>query len=330
MREGQQSREVGMFEISRRDLVLGSAGAALVFGLKGPVSFIGAAQAQRAADSLKYKVGDIEVFSLHDGTIERVLNDGFVKNASLDEVKKALTAGGIGPDKFDNPFTMTAIRTGGKVVLFDTGFGGNGPPTVGKLADNMKAAGLDPATVSTVVISHFHPDHISGLWVKETNAQVFPNAEILMPEVEYKFWTDPALVEKLPEAARGNVRRIQSTFPTWKNIKQYADGAEVAPGVRAIATPGHTVGHMSFLVASGGQQLFIQGDVTGIHQLFVRNPGWFSGFDADGPKAEATRRAFFDRVIAEKGMIAGYHFGFPNVGTLSKDGNGYAFAAVKA
>ena len=79
---------------------------------------------------------------------------------------------------------------------------------------------------------------------------------------------------------------------------------------------------MSFLVASGGQQLFIQSDVTGLHHLFVKNPGWHSMFDMDGPKAEATRRAFFDRVIAEKGMIAGYHFGFPNVGTLSKDGNG--------
>ncbi len=319
-----------MFEVSRRDLVLGSTGAALVFGLKGPVSFIGAAHAQRAADSLKYKVGEIEVFSLHEGSIERAVTEGMVKNASLDDVKKALTVAGIGPDKIENPFTVTAIRTGGKVVLFDTGFGGNGPPTVGKLADNMKAAGLDPATVSTVVISHFHPDHISGLWVKETNAQVFPNAEILMPEVEYKFWTDPALVEKLPEAARGNVKRIQSTFPTWKNIKQYSDGAELVPGVRAIATPGHTIGHMSFLVASGRQQLFIQSDVTGIHQLFVKNPGWFSMFDSDGPQAEATRRAFFDRVIAEKGMIAGYHFGFPNVGTLSKDGNGYAFSAVKA
>ena len=319
-----------MFEISRRDLVLGSTGAALVFGLKGPVSFIGAAQAQKAADSLKYKVGDIEVFSLHEGSIERTVTEGMVKNASLDEVKKALTAAGIGPDKIDNPFTVTAIRTGGKVVLFDTGFGGNGPATVGKLADNMKAAGLDPAAVSTVVISHFHGDHISGLWVKETDAQVFPNAEILMPEVEYKFWTDPALVEKLPEANRPIVKRIQATFPTWKNVKQYNDGADIAPGVKAIATPGHTVGHMSFLVASGGQQLYIQSDVTGIHQLFVRNPGWFSGFDADGPKAEATRRAFFDRVIAENGMIAGYHFGFPNVGTLSKDGNGYAFAAVKA
>jgi glyoxylase-like metal-dependent hydrolase (beta-lactamase superfamily II) len=319
-----------MFEISRRDLVLGSTGAALVFGLKGPVSFIGAAQAQRAADCLKYKVGDIEVFSLHDGSVERVVAEGMVKNASVDDVKKALTAAGIGPDKFDNPFTVTAIRTGGKVILFDTGFGNNGPPTVGKLADNMKAAGLDPAAVSTVIISHFHADHISGLWVKETNAQVFPNAEIMMPEVEYKFWTDPTLVEKLPEAARGTVKRIQATFPTWKNIKQYSDGADLAPGVKAIATPGHTVGHMSFLVASGGQQLIVQGDASTLHQLFVRNPGWISSFDADGPKAEATRRALFDRVIADKAMIAGYHFGFPNVGTLSKDGNGYAFAAVKA
>lgn len=319
-----------MFEISRRDLVLGSTGAALVFGLKGPVSFIGAAQAQRAADSLKYKVGDIEVFSLHDGIIERPVTEGMVKNASLDEVKKALTAAGIGPDKIENPFTVTAIRTGGKIILFDTGFGANGPGTVGKMADNMKAAGLDIAAVSTVVISHFHPDHVSGLWVKETSAPVFPNAEILMPEVEFKFATDPALVEKVPEANRPFIKRIQSTFPTWKNVKQYADGADVAPGVKAIATPGHTVGHMSFLVASGGQQLFIQGDVSGIHQLFVKNPGMFSGFDADGPKAEATRRAFYDRVIAEKAMIAGYHFGFPNVGTLTKDGNGYAFAAVKA
>ena len=319
-----------MFEISRRDLVLGSTGAALVFGLKAPVSFIGAAHAQRAADSLKYKVGDIEVFSLHEGSIERVLDANFIKNAALDDVKKALTASGIGPDKFDNPFTVTAIRTGGKVVLVDTGFGGNGPPTVGKLADNMKAAGLDPAAVSTVVISHFHPDHISGLWVKETSEQVFPNAEIMMPEVELKFATDPALVEKVPEANRPFIKRIQATFPTWKNVKQYNDGADVAPGVKAIATPGHTIGHMSFLVASGGQQLFIQSDVTGIYQLFVRNPGMYSGFDADGPKAEATRRAFYDRVIAEKGMIAGYHLGFPNVGTISKDGNGYAFAAVKA
>ena len=114
-------------------------------------------------------------------------------------------------------------------MLFDTGFGANGAPTVGKLAENMKAAGLDPTKVDTVVISHFHGDHISGLWAKETSEQIYPNAQILMPEVEYKFWTDPALVEKLPEGNRPIVRRMQSTFPTWKNVSQFNDGAEVAP-----------------------------------------------------------------------------------------------------
>ena len=319
-----------MFEISRRDLVLGSTGAALVFGLKGPVSFIGAAQAQRAADSLKYKVGEIEVFSLHEGSIERDVTEGYGQECRARRRQEGADRKRHRSRQDRQPFTVTAIRTGGKVVLFDTGFGGNGPATVGKLADNMKAAGLDPATVSTVVISHFHGDHISGLWVKETNAQVFPNAEILMPEVEYKFWTDPALVEKLPEANRRSSSVSRRPSRPGRTSSNIVTAPTSRPACKAIATPGHTVGHMSFLVASGGQQLFIQSDVTGIHQLFVRNPGWFSSFDADGPKAEATRRAFFDRVIAEKGMIAGYHFGFPNVGTLSKDGNSYAFAAVKA
>ncbi len=319
-----------MFSVSRRDLILGSTGAALVFGVKGPVAFIGAAEAQRAAESLKYQVGDIEVFSLHEGAVERAVDAGLVKNVALDDVKGALTKAGIGPDKFLNPYTITAIRSGGKVTLFDTGFGQNGPPTTGKLAGHMKAQGLDPATVSTVVISHFHQDHITGLWAKDTSACMFPDAEILMPEVEYKFWTDAALVGKVPDGLKPLVNRIQSTFPTWKNIKQYADGAELVPGVRAISTPGHTAGHTSFLVSSGGQQLFVQSDVTGIHQLFLVNPGWFSMFDSNGPQAEETRRKFFDRVIAEKGIIAGYHFGFPNVGTLTKDGAGLTFTAVKA
>ncbi|HRD74642.1 MAG TPA: MBL fold metallo-hydrolase [Hyphomicrobiaceae bacterium] len=319
-----------MLELSRRDLIVSGAAATAMFGLKGPVAFIDAAHAQRAADSFKYKVGDIEVFSLHEGQVERTLDAGFVRNTALDDVKKALTAASVGPDKFPNYFTVTGARIDGKLVLFDVGFGGNGQLTVGRMAENMKAAGLDPTTVSTVVISHFHGDHISGLWTKETNAPVFPNAEIMMPETEYKHWTNPALVEKVPEAQRNFVRRIQSTFPTWKNIKLFADNADVLPGVKAIPTHGHTPGHTAFLVSSGSQQLFIQGDVSGMHQLFVRNPGFHSMFDADGPKAEATRRAFYDRVIAEKGMIAGYHFGFPNVGTLAKDGNGYAFTAVKA
>jgi glyoxylase-like metal-dependent hydrolase (beta-lactamase superfamily II) len=318
-----------MYEVSRRDLILGAAGAGLMLGLDKPVAFIGAAQAQRAADSLKYMVGDIEVFAVHDGAVERKIDANFVKNASLDQVVAALKAGGLG-ETFQNTYTMTALRTGGKLVLIDTGFGANGPPTCGKLADNMKAAGLDPAKVDTVIISHFHGDHINGLWVKETSAPIFPNAEILMPETEARFWLDPERVEKVPEAQKGIVRRMQSTFPSWKNVKMFQDGAEVAKGVRAVLTPGHTVGHMSFQVSSGSQQLFVIGDAITVPTLFARNPDWHVMFDMDGAKAAETRRNLMDRIVAEKATIAGYHFGFPNVGKIAKDGNGYAFTAVKA
>jgi glyoxylase-like metal-dependent hydrolase (beta-lactamase superfamily II) len=315
-----------MQSISRRGFVISATAAAAAFGLDGPLEFLTPAFAQKADKGfVKFKVGDVEVIQMYDGVWEKAHDPGFVKNASLDDVKAALKAGGLTDAHVPITFTVTAIRTKGKLVLFDSGTGAQLAPTAGLITKNevWKAAGIDPAKVDTIIITHFHGDHITGLMAKDTNAPIFPNATIYVPAAEYKFWTDPSVTA-------GAAKRIQAVFPTWKNIKQYGDGAEVAPGVKAIATPGHTVGHMSFLVASGGQQLFIQSDVTGIHQLFVKNPGWFSMFDADGPKAEATRRAFFDRVIAEKGMIAGYHFGFPNVGTLSKDGNGYAFAAVKA
>lgn len=319
-----------MFEVSRRDLVLSSLGAGLAFGLNGPVSFIGAAHAQRAADSLKYKVGDIEVFSLHDGNTERVIDAAYVKNATLEDVKGALSKAGMNPDKIANPFTPTAARVGGRVILFDTGFGNNAAPTVGKLHENMKAAGLDPAAVSVVVISHFHPDHVLGLLTKDTNQPVYPNAEIVVPEADFKHYMDPALVDKAPEAQRPFLNRIQATIGKWQNVKQIKDGADIAPGIKAIATPGHTVGHMAFQIASGGQQLFIQGDVAGIPAIFVKNPTWASMFDADGPKAAETRKALYERIVAEKAMVAGYHFYFPNVGTLAKDGNGFAFTPVQA
>lgn len=321
-----------MTHVSRRNFVLGAAGASAVFGLGKPVEFIGFANAQQKAPAefLKYKVGSAEVFSLHDGEVVRPSLEGFVTNVPLEDVKKALVAAGKPDDKFNNNFTMTAVKTGGKTILIDTGFGNNGAPTVGRLVDNLKAAGIEPASVNTILVSHFHPDHISGLMAKDTNAQMFPNAEILVPDTEYAFWTDPAKTSKLPEGVQGLVKRINATFPTWKNIKQFAVGAEVAPGIKSIATHGHTPGHTSYLIGSGKDQLIVQGDVSNAPYLFVKNPGWHLMFDMDKPAAEATRRKLYDQAIADKAMVAGYHWGFPNAGMLAKDGNGYAFTAIKA
>lgn len=336
-----------MHSISRRGLVFSAATATATFGLKGPLAIVDEAFAQgsgagtgpaqgsssgapAAAGVHKYKVGDVDAFSLHDGFVERPLGEGLVKNVKLEDVKAAVKAATGDDDKFRITFTMTAVKSGGKTILIDTGTGGQMAPTASEYMKNLEAAGISPASVSTILISHYHGDHITGLMAKDTNAQVFPNAQILVSEAEHKHWTQPDLADKVPDAQKAAVRRIQATLGQWKNVSQFQWGKEVVPGITALDASGHTPGHTAFLVASGGKQLIVQGDVTNNAYMFVKNPGWHLMFDMDAAKAEATRRALYDRVVADKSMIAGYHWGFPNVGTIAKDGNGYAFTPVKA
>jgi glyoxylase-like metal-dependent hydrolase (beta-lactamase superfamily II) len=192
----------------------------------------------------------------------------------------------------------------------------------------MKAAGIDASTIDTILISHCHPDHIFGLMEKETNAAVFPNAEIIVSDVEYRFWTDPAVIDRLPEARKGLARRIQAVFPGWKNIRQVSGEAEVAPGIRFVSAPGHTPGHRAFHLASGTAELMISNDTAYVPALVVSNPGWRGQYDQDQAVAEASRHALLDRVIADKIMICGYHFPFPGAGTIARDSVGYALTPM--
>ena len=315
-----------MFTISRRDLVLSAAGAYAAFGLGRPITFIGAAAAQTPAESFrKYKVGDIEVVSLYDGVWEKPHDENFIKGANVEETKAALKSAGLTEAHVPIPFTVIAVNTSGRWVLIDSGTGGGqaGGPKAGVLAQSMAAAGIDPKAVKTVVISHFHGDHISGLMAKDTNAQMFPDAEIVVPAAELKWWTQP--IDSIPQPRRALAQRIQATLPTWKNVKAVDGEAEVAPGVRAIPAHGHTQGHTAHLVSSGANQLLVTADATNIAALFVKNPEWQGAFDHVPDQAVETRKKLFDRAIADKAMVAGYHWGLPNVGTLAKDGKGYAF-----
>ena len=315
-----------MFTISRRDLVLGAAGAYAAFGLSKPITFIGAAAAQTPAQGFKkYKVGDIEVVSLYDGVWEKPHDENFIKGVNVEETKAALKAGGLSDAHVPIPFTVIAVNTSGRWILIDSGTGGGqaGGPKAGVLAQSMAAAGIDPKAVTTVVISHFHGDHISGLMAKDTNAQMFPDAEIVVPAAELKWWTQP--VDSIPQPRRALAQRIQATLPTWKNVKAVDGEADVAPGVRAIPAHGHTQGHTAHLVSSGSNQLLVTADATNVAALFVKNPEWQAGFDHVPDEAVETRKKLFDRAIADKAMVAGYHWGLPNVGTMAKDGKGYAF-----
>jgi glyoxylase-like metal-dependent hydrolase (beta-lactamase superfamily II) len=331
-----------MTDFTRRRMVFSAASATAAFGLAGQLEFIGEAHAQKAAAGSgsdaavkplagfkRFKVGDIEVTTIYDGVWEKAHDPGFIKNASVEDTKKALVAAKLTDAHVPIPFTVTVLKIKGKYVMFDAGTGGQVQPTAGlMMSQNMKAAGIDPAKIATILVTHYHPDHIFGLMAKDTNEQVFPNAEIIVPAAEHKWWTDASVFTKLPEARHGLAKRIQATLPTWKNLRQIEGDKEVVPGVTAVASAGHTVGHTSYLVASGKSQLMVLSDVTNIPALFVKNPGWHAAFDADAAMAEATRRKLMDRAVADKMIVTGYHFGMPGAGRIAKDGAGYVFKPI--
>ena len=312
--------------LSRRDFTV-SAGLAAALGLNARLAY-----AQKTPDPAKghvtYKIGEAEVTALYDGIWEKPHDPAFVSNASLDDVKAAMVKAGLTPDFVSIPFTVSLVKTGGKLILCDSGTGGQVQPTAGKMMGNMKAAGFDPASIDVVLVSHFHPDHIFGLMDKDTNKPVFPNAEIVVSEVEYKFWTDPAVIDRLPEGRKPLARRIQTVFPTWKNIRQVTGEQDVAPNMRFVMAPGHTPGHRAFHLSSGAAQLMLSNDTAYVPALVVANPGWHGAYDQDPTTAEASRRRVLDRVIADRMPIAGYHFPFPGAGTIAKDGTGYALSVT--
>ena len=326
---------------SRRNLVLSATTTAAVFGLDGILAVVEAKQRQRTLDPkqgyLRFKVGDAEVTALYDGVWEKVHDPAYFANATVKETKQALAAAGFSTAYVTIPITTFVVKLNGKTVLCDAGGGDQvqafNPDSVfvsGRMKANMITAGFDPKQVETILISHFHPDHIFGLLGKRDSAPVFPNAEIILSAAEYKFWTDPSLTGRLPPGRQPLVRRIQGVVAKWKNVLPVEGEDEVVPGIRFVNTPGHTPGHTSFHLSSGKEQLMISGDTAYVPALCATHPGWHGIFDQDGSLAETSRRKLLDRVVAEKMLVCGSHFPWPGLGRFAKDGGGYALEVQPA
>lgn len=267
----------------------------------------------------RFKVGDYQMTVVNDG-ISRLPDAGlatFVRNAPVEDVRAALASRFMPTDRLDITFNITFLNTGRQLILFDTGTGGQLAPTAGTMWANMQAAGIDPASVDLIVLTHFHGDHVSGLTDREGRAR-FPNAGIVVPETEWAFW----MGDRAPAQPAAMVKSRFAPYAQDK-VRRIASDAEIVPGVRAMPTFGHTPGHTSYLVSSGGATLLVLGDVTNHPAINLRNPGWHIGFDMDAPMAEATRRRVFDQAAADRTPIVGYHWPFPSLGYVVKAGNGY-------
>jgi glyoxylase-like metal-dependent hydrolase (beta-lactamase superfamily II) len=321
--------------ITRRTVLASTALAAAPLG--GPASAQTAASTpapaqgsntRQAPGFYRYKVGDIEVTAINDGSAPRPL-EGFIRNAELPAVQQAAREAFLPQDTIQNSFTALVIRNGDRLTIVDTGNGDMGAPTTGRWMENFRAAGFDPSQVNTVVISHFHGDHINGLRRKDGTA-VFPNAEVMVPAAEWAFWMDDARMNQAPENARGGFQGARRVFgPIAKDVKQYEADKEIVPGLTSIAAPGHTPGHTAYMLSSGSGRLLILSDTANHPALFVRNPDWSAIFDMDADQARATRRRMLDMAASERAQVAFYHAPFPATGHIAKDGNGFRFVPVQ-
>ena len=288
-----------------------------------------APQAQTQAPGFfRFKVGSFTVTTVHDGFFARPL-EGFVRNAPLAEVQAVLRDAFLPQDRLVIPFTVTFLDTGRDLVVFDSGNGVTAPAaTNGRMIANMRAAGIDPARVTRVVMSHFHGDHVNGLLNAEGLA-AFPNAEVIVPEAEIAWWGDATNETRSPEGQRANfANSARRLAPYAARVRRIGPDSEVIPGVRSVAAYGHTPGHTCYHIADGAEQMMFVADTTNRPELLARRPEFHIIFDFDAVAAEATRRRIYDRVATDRIRITGYHFPFPANGYLAKEGSGYRFIAA--
>jgi glyoxylase-like metal-dependent hydrolase (beta-lactamase superfamily II) len=327
----RKSRRLQMTEISRRAALAGAGATALMPLVMSPVARAAAPIADKQAPSFyRYNVGTHQITVVCDGVVTINLPDNYVANASKDEVGKVFAESQLPPDKVTHTYNPVVVNTGPKLVVIDTGLGPaqleQSKGRLGQFQNNLAAANIDRNNVDIVIISHFHGDHINGLLAAE-NKPAFPNAEIMVPATEWKFWMDDGEMSKgmgnpILEGNFKNARRVFDALG--RKVTPYESGKELAPGITSVASPGHTPGHSSFVVASGSDKVLMQVDITaGAAFLFVKNPEWQLAFDVDKPLGVQTRRKLYDMAIAEKMPIQAFHAAFPGLMRVEKDGSGY-------
>jgi glyoxylase-like metal-dependent hydrolase (beta-lactamase superfamily II) len=323
-----------MTQLTRRSLLGAAAATALTPVARAPVKAAAPPAGNQVPGWYRYKVGSFEVTVVTDGVNTFKFADDHVLNKKRDEVSAAQVAAHQDKDMMTTPYNPIVVNTGAKLVLIDTGTGeANFERTKGaggQLLRNLAAAGIDAGAIDTVIISHYHGDHVNGL-LKADKTLAFPNAEILVPAAEHTFWMDDGEMSRAPkgrmEGLFKNSRQV-FTGEVMKRLRTYEWGKEVVPGITAVDTSGHSAGHTSHVVASGSSTVYVQADVTHVPWLFAPNPGWHVFYDQDPVKAEAARRKVYDMLAAEKMMVQGFHYPFPSAGWVEKDGAGYRVVPI--
>lgn len=280
--------------------------------------------ARRAWAVTSLGAGGMQIDSVSDGYLEFTPDFAFAA-VPADQRAELLTRLNL-PSQgvVESPLNLTLLRQGGRVILFDAGSGPDFMPTAGRLTEALQALGIAPEEVTDIVFTHGHPDHLWGL-LDDFDEPLFPAASLHMGRAEFDYWTDPATVQTIRQDqqafAAGALRRLT---PVANSIRTFGDGDEVLPGVTAVATPGHTPGHMSFAVGTAERGVFVTGDfVTNI--IGFARPELGASTDHDPAQAAATRRATLRRLADEGWTILGFHLPNGGIGQVRADGTAFLF-----
>lgn len=314
--------------VSRRGVMAlaGTAAAAAVLPASAAAAAIPAQPADARPEPARFypfKIGSLDAWSFNDGGGEfGPVHPTFAPEAKPEEVQAVLRDALEPTDKLRFYFNILLVRAGKELVLFDTGNGGDA-----RLLPAMRAAGLSPAQVTAIIISHAHGDHINGL-TDPTGVPIFPDARVFISKAEHDFWTaaNPDLASlRMPEdRKKGMVANAQKVLAAVKNkIEIVKPGDKILDAIELLDGSGHTPGHMPAIVRDGNDQLVAMADMAHNHVIMFAKPEWTVIFDADPKAAVVARKRLFDRFAADRVRLLGYHMPWPGLGRIGKHADSF-------
>jgi glyoxylase-like metal-dependent hydrolase (beta-lactamase superfamily II) len=316
---------MGEMSLSRRRLLAG-ASATTALGLLGSASEARAKapmQNTQAPSFYRFKIGSIEATVVSDGPLPIGPASRTFRGPNEAELGKMFADHFLPTDNVVLDQNALVINTGDRLVLFDTGMSSVKRPNTqtGRLLTSLKQAGIDPADIDAVVLTHPHIDHSGGM-VADDGSRNFPNAQVYLTEVDFDFWMDD---KRLGTSAEGSARTARKNLPPYRDrIVFIKDGQEILPGVQAMQTPGHTVGHTVYMITSGGKTICNIGDVAH-HVILFEHPRVEVAFDTDSKQGAESRVKLFDLLAAQRIPLLVFHMPWPGLGQLAKRGDGFRY-----
>ena len=315
---------MSLLKPSRRDILKMTA-AAPAFALPATkVAALGGPSGDQAPGYFKFTLGEAKLTVVSDGEFSLPASTAGV-NADPAEVQAFLIRHFMDTERMEAHTNHVVIELGDAVVLVDVGSGNRYLESVGRMIENLEVAGIDYDSITHVVLTHAHPDHIWGIR-DDFDEAVFPDAQYYIGETEHSWWLTPDRVNMVDEGLQQLVAgAVNSLNADLLQLTPVQDGFEVAPGITMIDTPGHTLGHMSVRIESNGEQLLVLGDAARNAYIDFERPEWVGSPDMDAEQTVATRKQLFDMASADRIAVLGYHFPFPGVGYVMREGEAYRY-----